>query len=599
MLMEKNYEVYGNTMVCDENSAYLLEFAKDLKPVLKNISKNKLPTVRTNHTLHVPDGGYSLADEVGIDYISTKTRKAVAEVMFKNAGDVEALLDSLNYKLFGSHSAYDTHRDTSSYKTVSQIAVDPANKKLYYRPIPGRETFNGVERTGDTSIKPSAEVVVLEYGEPVEVPFLTWSASMHPQMNEIALHRILDPTDKFDDTSGMNDIDSAKISSDGLEDNLDHFIDRENEIITKLASLQDLIRNKDTAMLHLLSDRDSDEEYDRLCDMIDDFELKTMDLYSLQSKERARAQNESVELVAPGNAILVPPPPSEDERVKELPLIASQFENRVNDPRLQDALDADVALLFNTIVLSAGHSSIYEEIVNLRDSIKPIIIAHKEHFNALRPNELAKKRGIDFKYDYLDSAQTPSYPSGHAAQAHYIALNLSEIFPDLRQNFLDLSEMVSQSRIDRAVHFPSDVSAGKKLGEAVYNAAPIWGMTAMPVKEDKKRKPRKKGQHRNSPSHSDLYTDENPKGTIHGLKFATVKDAKASVAKIRGSKKSHAHKTQAAIAMEQRAKSMGKKSAAAVYRKFINQQKKKTAKKNENKNESVLREYIIELMRLS
>ena len=27
----------------------------------------------------------------------------------------------------------------------------------------------------------------------------------------------------------------------------------------------------------------------------------------------------------------------------------------------------------------------------------------------------------------------------------------------------------------------------------------------------------------NSPSHSDLYTDENPKGTIHGLKFATAR----------------------------------------------------------------------------
>ena len=33
----------------------------------------------------------------------------------------------------------------------------------------------------------------------------------------------------------------------------------------------------------------------------------------------------------------------------------------------------------------------------------------------------------------------------------------------------------------------------------------------------KKRVPRKKGQHRGSKSHSDLYTDENPKGTIHGL----------------------------------------------------------------------------------
>ena len=95
------------------------------------------------------------------------------------------------------------------------------------------------------------------------------------------------------------------------------------------------------------------------------------------------------------------------------------------------------------------------------------------------------------------------------------------------------------------------------------------------------RKPRKKGQHRNSPSHSDLYTDENPKGTIHGLKFATVKDAQKSVSKIKSSGKSHAHKIQAAVAMEQRAREMGKSSQAAVYRKFINSMKKKTKKKNE------------------
>ena len=95
------------------------------------------------------------------------------------------------------------------------------------------------------------------------------------------------------------------------------------------------------------------------------------------------------------------------------------------------------------------------------------------------------------------------------------------------------------------------------------------------------RKPRKKGQHRNSSSHSDLYTDENPKGTIKGLKFATVKDAKASVSKINGSGKKHAHKIQAAVAMEQRAKEMGKSSEAAVYRAYINMMKKKTKKKNE------------------
>ena len=65
------------------------------------------------------------------------------------------------------------------------------------------------------------------------------------------------------------------------------------------------------------------------------------------------------------------------------------------------------------------------------------------------------------------------------------------------------------------------------------------------------------------------------------MKFATVKDAQASVRRIKGSGKSHAHKIQAAVAMEQRAKEMGKKSAAGVYRRFINSMKKKTKKKNE------------------
>jgi len=89
-----------------------------------------------------------------------------------------------------------------------------------------------------------------------------------------------------------------------------------------------------------------------------------------------------------------------------------------------------------------------------------------------------------------------------------------------------------------------------------------------------KRIPRKPGQPANSKKHSDLYTDENPKGTITGLKFATPEDARASVSKIRNSGRSHAHKIQAAVAMEQRARAAGKASAAKVYRSYINSVKK-------------------------
>ena len=102
-----------------------------------------------------------------------------------------------------------------------------------------------------------------------------------------------------------------------------------------------------------------------------------------------------------------------------------------------------------------------------------------------------------------------------------------------------------------------------------------WLYDLQPL-DEAPRIPRKKGQPAGSDKHSDLYTDENPKGTIKGLGFKDVETAKASVSKIKGSGKTHAHKIQAAVAMEQRAKEMGKSAEAAVYRKFINQMKEKT-----------------------
>jgi len=72
--------------------------------------------------------------------------------------------------------------------------------------------------------------------------------------------------------------------------------------------------------------------------------------------------------------------------------------------------------------------------------------------------------------------------------------------------------------------------------------------------EDAKRIPQKPGQKDKSDKHSDLYTDEDPKGTIHGLGFTDGTKARQSVNKIKNSGRTHAHKIQAAIAMSQRAK---------------------------------------------
>ena len=96
---------------------------------------------------------------------------------------------------------------------------------------------------------------------------------------------------------------------------------------------------------------------------------------------------------------------------------------------------------------------------------------------------------------------------------------------------------------------------------------------------------RKPGQKAGSDKHSDLYTDENPKGTIHGLGFTDRAKATQSINKIKNSGKTHAHKMLAAIAMSQRAKVASQRakypekkkdlaSAHRAYQTYINQNKK-------------------------
>ena len=63
-----------------------------------------------------------------------------------------------------------------------------------------------------------------------------------------------------------------------------------------------------------------------------------------------------------------------------------------------------------------------------------------------------------------------------------------------------------------------------------------------------------------------LYTDENPKDTV-SIKLATPTDARKTVAKVKKVKKPFARKIQILTVGEQRAKVMGKKQVAAIFKK--------------------------------
>ena len=211
---------------------------------------------------------------------------------------------------------------------------------------------------------------------------------------------------------------------------------------------------------------------------------------------------------------------------------------------------------------------------------KPTIKYFKDMFAVKRPFE------IDGTLDVLPSTtnNTRSYPSGHATQAMLVALHLSEKHPDHKDALIRAAKECGLGRIVAGFHYPMDYKTGNLLAEKMF-------VLMNRDMEEAARIPRKKGQPAGSDKHSDLYTDENPKGTIHGLGFKDPETARASIKKIENSDKTHAHKVQAAVAMEQRAKEMGKSEEAAIYRAYIEKMKKKT---KEMQKEEFVQPQIIE-----
>ena len=103
----------------------------------------------------------------------------------------------------------------------------------------------------------------------------------------------------------------------------------------------------------------------------------------------------------------------------------------------------------------------------LKESAKTIMTL-KYHYNRPRPFQIAEYYDIpDFEIHNLNSAKTPSYPSGHSTQGHLFCLILSEKYPSHYEGFKKLADFISDSRIMARAHFPSDIEFGEKLAHII------------------------------------------------------------------------------------------------------------------------------------
>lgn len=67
----------------------------------------------------------------------------------------------------------------------------------------------------------------------------------------------------------------------------------------------------------------------------------------------------------------------------------------------------------------------------------------------------------------LPKSESSSYPSGHATGSALHAALLSAILPEYAAEFAHQAELARLSRLYAGVHFPSDIAAGRRLGEAI------------------------------------------------------------------------------------------------------------------------------------
>jgi len=113
-----------------------------------------------------------------------------------------------------------------------------------------------------------------------------------------------------------------------------------------------------------------------------------------------------------------------------------------------------------------------EKVDDLLNQSNPILLSLKRFYKRPRPYTLAKKLGLELSFFPLKTAETPSYPSGHATQGRLAAKLIADEVPsEHRRNLLDIGERIGHTRQIAGAHFASDTEFGHRLGDELYKLA--------------------------------------------------------------------------------------------------------------------------------
>ena len=137
-------------------------------------------------------------------------------------------------------------------------------------------------------------------------------------------------------------------------------------------------------------------------------------------------------------------------------------------------LEADVDLLkaFTDLTIAGSNDTeTYKALERVIHQSTPLILKEKYRHNYPRPAQVVNKYIGDFEPNIdSKSALTPSYPSGHSAQAYLLALIFSEAHPHHATHFHKTAEAIGMGRVFAGLHTKEDHDYGQEIGALLYQA---------------------------------------------------------------------------------------------------------------------------------
>jgi hypothetical protein len=145
---------------------------------------------------------------------------------------------------------------------------------------------------------------------------------------------------------------------------------------------------------------------------------------------------------------------------KEINLILNDYISKRSQSDIDffNLTDKDIIIAFQQIIKENDMKREDMKKILKSSKILTIIMMYKYIYNRPRPSQVAPNI-INRKNGTLlvsQTADTPSYPSGHAFQAYYLAKILSKKFPKKKDELMKLAKRISDARILAGLHFPSD-----------------------------------------------------------------------------------------------------------------------------------------------